>query len=146
MKHLIVDSYNVIHAWLELKHQLQAAGHSAARDLLLQKLRILHDMGDYRLTLVFDGKGKTLTIEEPEKGHLIGFVFTPSYFSADAIIERIVQNTPDPSRITVASRDQGLIQHITQFGAYGITPQELKQWVDDHKQTQDRILRKLKSL
>jgi predicted RNA-binding protein with PIN domain len=139
MRHLIIDSYNIIHAWPELKAKLKL-GHAVVRDFLLSSVRILHDFEGIRLTFVFDGRGRKTTIEAPEKGNLIGMVFTASHISADAMIEHIVQKTVSPASTYVATQDYELIKHITQLGALAMSPQDLKERILGCNRRQKQII------
>ncbi|TMB80217.1 MAG: pilus assembly protein CpaF, partial [Chloroflexi bacterium] len=41
MERLIVDGYNVVHAWTSLKHLASSASLEAARDKLIERLSVL---------------------------------------------------------------------------------------------------------
>src|SRR5688500_18762291 len=54
-QHLIVDGANIVHAWPDLR-RMAVHDRPGARDRLAQLLTSIHDSGDIRLTLVFDGR------------------------------------------------------------------------------------------
>ena len=127
-RHLLIDGYNVIHDWPHLRSLLPTRPE-AARDRLAEEVRILHDREGWRVTLVFDGKGEEITIERPGGPPTFSLVFSPSGMSADDIIERLVAADPKSSRITVVTRDTAQRQTIEAFGAIGMSPSELRDWI-----------------
>jgi hypothetical protein len=92
-RHLLVDAYNVIHAWPDLRAALLHHGPEAARALLADALRPLHDSAGWRVSLVFDGQGPDLLIERPGPELTFSHIHAPSGLTADAIIEQIVLNS-----------------------------------------------------
>ncbi|MDE3084726.1 MAG: NYN domain-containing protein, partial [Verrucomicrobiota bacterium] len=63
-KHLLVDGTNILHAWSELR-TLTARDKESARKQLSQTLRVLHDAEGWRVTIVFDGRGPDVVVEQP---------------------------------------------------------------------------------
>jgi len=96
-RHLLVDAYNVIHAWPDLRAALRTHGPEAARALLADALRPLHDSAGWRVSLVFDGRGPELLIERPGPELTFSHLHAPSGLTADAIIEQIVLNATLPT-------------------------------------------------
>lgn len=142
-KHLIIDGYNIIHAWPELKKSLKT-GWSTSCDLLVHAMRIIHDTQNIRLTIVFDGKGKDITIERPTPELTFSLLFSPSGMSADSLIEHIAHNSKKPEYITVATQDLAVIQAVRSIGGFAITPKELKEWVDRCQDSQNTFLKQIK--
>ena len=54
MERLIVDGYNVVHAWTSLKHLASSASLEAARDKLIERLSVLGLVSGDEVTVVFD--------------------------------------------------------------------------------------------
>ena len=107
---MLVDGYNVIHAWPELS-DLMAVNIGSARD------RLIREMSDYQgyvggtLILVFDAykvKGNPGTVEQADN---IYVVYTKEAETADQYIEKTVHQMASKYRITVATSD-GLEQII----------------------------------
>ena len=107
---MLVDGYNVIHAWPELS-DLMAMNIGSARD------RLIREMSDYQgyvggtLILVFDAykvKGNPGTVEQADN---IYVVYTKEAETADQYIEKTVHQMASKYRITVATSD-GLEQII----------------------------------
>lgn len=128
-KHLLIDSYNIIHAWPELKKELKKRPRTVC-ELLLHTVRVIHDMEAIRLTLVVDGVGPKYTIEAPEPGNYITFLYSPGSISADGMIEHIVANSESAASVYVATQDLGLARNVMIKGAFVVTPEELRIWVD----------------
>jgi len=95
--HLLVDAYNVIHAWPDLRAALLHHGPDAARAQLAEAVRPIHDSAGWRVSLVFDGRGPDLLIERPGPDLTFSYVYGPAGLTADAIIEQIVLNSTLPS-------------------------------------------------
>ncbi|HAJ97638.1 MAG TPA: translation elongation factor G [Ruminococcus sp.] len=124
-EYLLVDGYNIIFAWDELK---QLAGKS----LDLARNRLIHLLSNYRgyrqckLILVFDAykvKGNTGSITE-ESG--ISIVYTKEAETADTYIERVSHDLAKEYRVRVATSDGAEQVIIFGAGAYRMTAEELR--------------------
>lgn len=123
-KHLFVDAANVIHAWPELR-LLFKRDRDAARSLLVQRLRAVHDAESTRVTVVVDGRGPEIVIEHPSRDATLAVVYTPSSRTADDIIEQMVGRSPDASACEVATGDQAERSTIEATGAVWMPPADL---------------------
>jgi predicted RNA-binding protein with PIN domain len=123
-KHLLIDGSNILHAWPDLRALLKPA-RDAARSQLSQRARILHDVEQLRVTIVFDGRGGELVIERPSDHATFTHLYTPTGTTADDVIEQLVGNAPDPSRCLVATDDRAERQTIESLGAAGISSDDL---------------------
>lgn len=103
-RHLLIDAYNVIHQWPDLRHGLRR-GSGFVRDALAGAVRILHDRERIRVTLVFDGRGRDLEIE------------------------RLVGRAPDPESCLVVTQDLAERQTVEALGASALSPDELHDWI-----------------
>lgn len=108
--YLLVDGYNVIFAWEELR-ALASKNIDAARDALIEKMSKLQSMYDGTIILVFDayrvhGRGRSVT-----KTGGIYVVYTKEAETADAFIEKTVHEIAEENQVTVVSSD-GLVQTI----------------------------------
>ena len=103
-KYLLVDGYNIIFAWDELK-KLAAANIDSARDRLMDVMSGYQAAFDGELILVFDaykvagGKGSI------QKYHNIYVVYTREAETADAYIEKTVHELGRNHDVTVATSD-----------------------------------------
>ena len=137
--YLLVDGYNVAHAWTATRGLMRKDPDIAAARLV-ERLRVLHDSEGYEVTVIFDGKGlKTAAPPTQNPGELC-VLYSPSGLSADALIERIVFKAPDASLFTVASRDNMIRDAVICSGARAIDPAELLEWVDAAERRQSRKL------
>jgi predicted RNA-binding protein with PIN domain len=96
-RHVLIDAYNVIHAWPHLRAALKDHGPDAARAQLADAVRPIHDIAGWRVSLVFDGRGDALVIERPGTELTFSYVYGPRGLTADAVIEQIVLNATLPS-------------------------------------------------
>ncbi|HTB62723.1 MAG TPA: NYN domain-containing protein [Opitutales bacterium] len=156
-RHLLVDAFNVIHAWPELKAALTKFGPDAARTQLAEALRPIHDVEGWRVTIVFDGSGDEIRVERPGQELTFSYVFGPKGLSADAVIEQLVANAtlpPEEDRrprkkqkaeqeIVVATRDNLLSDATAACGARLMTPPLLRDWAETAavRQTREVLMR-----
>lgn len=135
-KYLLVDGYNVINAWPELK-RLSSINLEEARVALVDQLI---DIGAYRgeeVIVVFDAyavKGKKVK-EDKYKGVLI--VYTKENQTADSYIEiRVEALLKNRSNfVRVVTSDWAEQQMVLGSGAVRVSPRELKMEVSNIKKT-----------
>ena len=120
--YLIVDGYNVIFAWDELKELAK----DSARERLTEMLVNYHGYRGGELVLVFDGykvKGNPGTKEETGGIHI---VYTKENESADNYIESLVHEIGKNYHVRVATSD-GLIQLTAlRMGVQRLSSRELE--------------------
>ncbi len=121
---LLVDGYNIIHAWDDLR-QIAEVNIDGARGKLLD---ILSNFSAYRgieVIAVFDSYRVPGHAEESVRYHNIQVVYTRQSETADAYIERYTLQHAKQRRIHVATSD-GLEQiGIRSAGSYVISAREL---------------------
>ena len=108
--YLLVDGYNMIFAWDELK-KIAAENLDAARAELISMMCSYQGCTGYELILVFDAyrvKGKH---REVERHNNINIVYTKESETADTYIERVTHELSQKHRVRVATSD-GLEQMI----------------------------------
>lgn len=122
---LLVDGYNIIHAWDELKELAEEVSLESARQRLMDILSNYKGTKKATVILVFDGylvKGNIGTVQEY---HNIYVVYTKEAETADHYIERVVTALPKHYKVRVATSD-GLEQLIIHGqGAIRMTAREL---------------------
>jgi predicted RNA-binding protein with PIN domain len=128
-KHLLVDGANILHAWPDLR-ATAARDKDAARTQLSQTLRALHDTEGWRVTIVFDGRGSDLVVEQPGQHATFAHIFTPGALTADSVIEQLVGGAADPAACTVATADRAEQQTVSALGAAWCSPDDLRSWCD----------------
>lgn len=134
-KHLLIDGYNIIYAWPDLKHMLPK-NIDAACAQLADTVRVIHDTGNLRLTLVFDGKGRMIEVIRPTGEPTFSLLYTPKGMTADTLIGQLTANPKKNQEIFVASQDSPLCQICAQKGAIILSPDALLDWVNTCKKTQ----------
>ena len=121
---LIVDGYNMIYAWDELK-ALAGDSLDAARGRLLDMLSNYQGYTGERLAVVFDAYRTDRTPASRISWQNIEVIYTQKGETADAWIERCVHEEGAKYRITVATSD-GLEQlTVLRLGALRLTAREL---------------------
>ena len=109
-EYLLVDGYNVIFAWEELK-ELAKVNIDSARGKLMDMLCNLQGYRNCTLILVFDAYRLEGHAEEVTRYHNIHVVYTKEAETADQYIERTVHEIGRKYQVTVATSD-GLEQII----------------------------------
>jgi predicted RNA-binding protein with PIN domain len=107
MERVIVDGYNVIHAWPQLKRLLGEASLEAARDRLIERLSVFGMVVGAKVTVVFDAHHSTARSNSQQTVEGVQVVFTRKGHSADHVIERIAYDAAQGGDvITVATTDR----------------------------------------
>ena len=106
--YLIVDGYNMIFAWDELA-QLAKDDIPAARDRLISLLSDYQGLRGVKTVLVFDGYKVRQGLGSGTDEEGLGVVYTKEGETADAYIQRLVQEIGKNYNVRVASSD-GMIQ------------------------------------
>lgn len=138
-KYLIVDGYNVIFAWDDLK-SLAETNLDAARETLMHVLSDYAAFKDTQLVLVFDAymvPGNTGSRFDYKNIHV---VFTAERETGDAYIEKLVADIGKNYNVRVVTSD-GLIQlSAVRFGVLRLSAQEFEREIDRvHEQIRDII-------
>ena len=129
IRHLLVDGANILHRWPDLSAMVKQ-DRSAARTLLTQRLMAIHDGGDVRITVVFDGRGPELTIERPAGEQPFSLIHTPAGTTADDVIEQLVANSAQPAECCVATEDNAERETIMASGATAMDAKSLAAWIE----------------
>ncbi len=128
-EYLLVDGYNIIFAWPELK-ALADENLDAARIRLLDTLCNYQGVSNKRIIVVFDAYRVEGRREMIADYHTISVVFTAEAQTADHYIEKFARDHGLKLRITVATSD-GLQQVIIRgAGCHLLSARELKEVVD----------------
>lgn len=88
MERVIVDGYNVIHAWPQLKRLLVDASLEAARDTLIERLSVFGDVAGADVTVVFDAHRSAARTNSEAVVEGVHVIFTRKGHSADRVIEK----------------------------------------------------------
>lgn len=125
-EYLLVDGYNIIHAWEELLSMSEVSLESARKKLLDIMSNYQGFNSKITVIVVFDGYLVKGSVGSAEKYNNIFVVFTKEAETADHYIEKTVTRMPKEVKIRVATSD-GLEQLIILGnGATRISARELK--------------------
>lgn len=127
---MIVDGYNILNAWPELRKLIRKTGLSGARAELIRYLSAYQDCTGVEVTLVFDGPKKEASISAEAPGdESIKVIYSKSGKTADTYIERLVYQSPEPGSIRVATSDRQLKLIVLGMGARQISATGLEKEV-----------------
>lgn len=146
MNILIVDGYNIINHWSDLKNELKKTDIEHTRNKLIEIMAEYHAFTGERVIIVFDGHltNNSQITKTNELG--VEVIFSKSNQTADSLIERFVyQERGKGKTILVASRDIALERIISGLGCFFISPQKLEEMVKRVKTDIDAIAKKNKS-
>ncbi len=128
-KYLIVDGYNIVHAWDELKCLIED-NLEGARMKLLDVLSNYQAFVKCELIVVFDAYKVKGNLGEMFDYHNIHVVYTKEAETADSYIEKLTHKIARDYHVTVATSD-GLIQLITRGqNCVVMSARELKEQVE----------------
>ena len=129
---LIVDGYNVVHAWPSLKRLLSVASLEDARDKLVERLAVLATVSGEEVTVVFDAHHSKAMSNSESVVDGVRVVFTRRGHSADHSIERIAYRASEQGEvITVATSDRFQRDLVRGMGGAVISALELERRVID---------------
>lgn len=129
-KHLLIDGYNIVHAWPALRRVMKTEGRDVARAQLVERVRVLHDFDRMRVSVVFDGRGADIAIERPTRHLTFSVLYTPAGMTADDLIEQLATHASEPDSVLVATADRAEGDTISAAGARLMSPEQLLQLVE----------------
>lgn len=129
-EYLLVDGYNVIFAWEELK-KLADRSLDAAREKLINILCSYQGYRRCELILVFDAYRVAGGTRNTEKRGGISVVYTKEHETADSYIERLSHELAKEHRVRVATSDGAEQTMALGSGALRVSSAELLAEVQD---------------
>ncbi|WP_010528968.1 NYN domain-containing protein [Lentibacillus jeotgali] len=130
MNVLVVDGYNIIGDWEELR-KLKQTSIGQARDMLIEKLAEYQAYTGMRVIIVFDAyyvKGIASKLKE----YQVEIIYTKENETADECIERIVKDLKNViNQVYVATSDYAEQRTIFGRGALRKSARELQIELDD---------------
>ncbi len=121
---LLVDGYNIIHAWPELK-EISKESLEEARYALVE---IMQDFQGYKachIIVVFDAYMISGGLEKKERFGQVEVIFTKENETADHYIERWADEAPKNIRVMVATSDHLQQTIVLSRGASRVSAREL---------------------
>ncbi|HKC20288.1 MAG TPA: NYN domain-containing protein [Candidatus Dormibacteraeota bacterium] len=142
MPSLVVDGYNVLHAWTSLQRLASQASLEVARDKLVERLAVLGMITGESVTVVFDAHHSTATANSEQTVDGVRVIYTRRGHSADHAIERIAyQASNEGDVITVATSDRFQRDLVRGMGGAVISSLELERRVIE---AENEMTRKVK--
>jgi predicted RNA-binding protein with PIN domain len=139
---LVVDGYNIIHAWPALK-RLLGVSLEAARDKLIERLSVYGLVTGADVTVVFDSHQKASGTNAEQLVEGVRVIFTRRGHSADQVIERIAyEATGAGGVVTVATSDHSQSDMVRGMGGAVISAPELERRVIDAEAEMGRRVEK----
>jgi len=139
---LVVDGYNVIHAWPSLK-RLLGVSLEGARDKLVERLSVFGLVTGADVTVVFDAHHSNAMANAEERVEGVRVLFTRKGHSADHAIERIAyQATGSGDNLTVATSDRFQRDLVRGMGGAVISAPELERQVIEAEQELGRRVKR----
>jgi predicted RNA-binding protein with PIN domain len=131
-RELIVDGYNIVHAWPELAPLSKSGKAEEARRKLVGILADYAAASGERVTVVFDAHGRSRDHGAGEIVDGVTVVFGSSAQTADHVIERrvaIASAKGDARMVTVATSDRLQRDMVMAMGASVVGAEALRQVV-----------------
>ncbi len=120
----LIDGYNIIHSWPELK-ELAVDNLDAARSRLMQLMGDFQGYKQCLLILVFDAYKVSEGVGQMFKDHSIFVVYTDQAQTADMYIERATHKLSSDYRVVVATSDAMEQLIVSGQGAHRMSSREL---------------------
>lgn len=134
-EYLLIDGYNIIHAWDDLKIAARES-LEAARNLLIDRMVTYKIFKNCEIIIVFDAykvKGNTGEVENVKN---LTVVYTKEAQTADAYIEKCAKELSKNYRVTVATSDN--LEQLIVFGS-GAYRMSAKNFYDDVVKTEQSV-------
>jgi predicted RNA-binding protein with PIN domain len=117
VKNILVDGYNVINSWQELK-EINTGSMENSRQKLIEVLLNYGVYNGYKMIIVFDAHLQKGSLEKKEKvNKYLEVVFTKEGETADSFIEKFVDSLGRKAEVLVVTSDSLEQQTTFQRGA-----------------------------
>jgi len=103
---------------------------AAARQALVDAVRVISDIDDVEITVVFDGRAPFTETEVNGSDSAVRVLFAPAGLTADGVIERLVAADSSSHPCLVATADRMERETVIAAGAECVSPDDLAKWVD----------------
>lgn len=130
--YLIIDGYNIINAWNDLKN-IARTSLEDSREKLIDMVIEYSEFTGRKAIIVFDAYNVKHSKETIENRKYITVVYTKEHQTADSYIEKFISTLSKYDDIKVATNDYAEQQIILGKGATRISARELKLDLDQSK-------------
>ncbi len=134
-EYLLIDGYNIIFAWEELKSIAQASLDDA-RKALISRMTQYRAFRDIDVIIVFDAYKVKGNMGEVERIGDVSVVYTKEAQTADAYIEKTAKELSKNYKVTVATSDN--LEQLIVFGS-GAYRMSARSFHQDVEETEVRI-------
>ena len=143
---LLIDGYNIIHSWPELRHLLKAVDYETARMKLIDIICDYSAHSNFETILVFDAHMKKGRLRSMESHPPIKVIYTAEHETADQYIEKAM-NAHDTRRRNVYVATSDALEQTIIFGRGGarLSSRELLRMVNQSKGDQKQTMGKLEA-
>jgi small GTP-binding protein len=141
-EYVLVDGYNIIHAWDELR-EIGEDNLDAARQVLMDLMSNYQALRGCELILVFDAYRVPYHKEEIIRFHNIYVVYTKEAETADAYIEKTAHEIAKNHRVRVASSDNMEQLIVLSQGALRVSAQAFREEVERAGEELKALLRQI---
>ena len=139
---LLVDGYNVLHAWPELK-QLLPVSLEYARDSLLERLAVYQQVVDDEVIVIFDARRVIGGKNTAELRDGVQVIFSRGSDSADHLIERLAYEALNSgAMVEVATSDRTQRDLVRGMGGAVIDAIELQRRVGEAEAQLERTVKR----
>ena len=126
---LLVDGYNIVHAWDDLR-DVAWENMDLARQMLLDQVCAYQSVRKCHCIVVFDAYRVERAVEDVLQYHNIHVVFTKQAETADTYIERATYEISKRHRVRVATSDNAEQMIVMGHGAFRMSAREFKEEVE----------------
>ncbi|SET73209.1 hypothetical protein SAMN05660297_03315 [Natronincola peptidivorans] len=141
-EYLVIDGYNVINGWPELKKAAEE-NLEEARILLVEMMAEYQSYKGLRVIVVFDAHLVKASMEKRDTIKGVEVVYTKEKETADSFIEKFILHLPKRDRASVVTNDWTEQQMIMGSGAARMPVREL---IIDYDKIKKNIRRKTEVL
>ena len=140
-KYLLIDGYNIIFAWDDLKEQAKES-LDLARNSLIARICNYQGFSDFKVILVFDAYKVKGNLGEVERVHNVDVVYTKEAETADMYIEKVTHELGKNHRVRVATSDNLEQLIILGAGAVRVSASEFLKEVEETEKQIKEFLKK----
>lgn len=130
--YLIIDGYNIINAWEELR-RISVEDLDASREKLIDIIIEYAEFSGQKAIVVYDAYNVKSSMEKIENRKYITVVYTKEHQTADSYIEKYITSLSKYDVVKVATNDYAEQQIVLGKGASRISARELKLDIEDAK-------------
>nr|WP_330372556.1 NYN domain-containing protein [Clostridioides mangenotii] len=132
LQYLIIDGYNIINAWEDLR-ALAREDLEDSREKLIDEVIEYAEFSGYKAIIVFDAYNVKNSREKVEKRDHVTVVYTKEHQTADSYIEKFITTLSEYDDVKVVTNDYAEQQIIMGKGAARVSARELRLDIDNSK-------------